>query len=196
MQANPNLAPLSREFVGAQVSVPQAFAPGDTLTADAAAWLNGQLATVIGNATGGFFRRHKEAYLKEGGKEKDYTAPCSVQAKFDELFADYSLSGNRGSGGVAQSADPVASLARTIATNIVKAKIIAKGLKVKAFMDAKVTDDDGSTISKFTQLVNAEMEKNGEAHTATAQAQIDGSRDDGDDSDFSLDTPTSEAQAA
>ena len=202
MTPNSNLPALSRSFAGYDISVPAVFAPGDTLDADAANWVNGQIATVVGNAFGGALRRARETLDAERAKAfkaKTYTGPVDEKgkpapatnadvcadpaAKFAEIFADYSLASNRGSG-EAKTSDPVASLVRTLATQAVKAKIIAKGLKVRDFITLKVTQD-GEEMSKLTALVNDYIAAHPELHD-TAQSTIDNVRAEGASEDIDL----------
>lgn len=175
MQRNETLPALQRKFLGHEVTVPQAFAAGDTLDADSAAWVNSQIATVIGNATGGYFRRSGE---KPTAK--------AVQSKLDEIFAEYNLSGNRGTGEGKQGSDPVASLVKMLATQAVKARIVAKGLKVRDFVTTKVTDEDGNEVSKLTQLIAQYIENHPELRD-TAEAQINSVREEAsEDTDIDL----------
>lgn len=180
MQANPKLIALKRKFAGHDVIVPAVFAPGDALTEPQAGWINGQIATVIGNAFGGALRRAKEA-----GKPLEATEGWTAQEHFNELFAEYEFSGNRrGDGSGSVTRDPVQALVIFLAKEAIKAKIKAKGLKVKDFMDAKV-EVGGETVSKFTLLTEEYIEKHPELEDA-ARAQLEAQAPDSDDDDLDL----------
>lgn len=179
MIANPKLHALSREFAKFPITVPAVFAPGDTLDANAASWVNGQIATAIGNQFSGILRRANEA-----GKPVEFTDTYTPQDHFNELFEEYSFSGNRGSGTGAVPRDPIAALVQFLAKEAIKAKIKAKGLKVKDFMSAKV-DVGGEEVSKFMLLVEEYTEKHPELYD-TAKAQLDAADTSDDDLDLSL----------
>lgn len=185
MTPNPSAPILKREFAGSSFEVPGVFVPGDTLDATAAAWINGQLATVIGNAFGGILRRAEKA-----GKPIDKD---NYGALFASTYADYSLSGNRGTGAPKASADPVTRLMRELATAEVKAKIVAKRLKVKDFMDAKVTHV-GTEMSKLQSLILQFTAANEDSLRARAEAALDATSETStDDLDISLEPETAEA---
>lgn len=135
---------VERTFSGIDFTVPYVFAEGHQLTKPEAAWLNSNLASVVGNAFSGDIRRGLaalnkaglEAHVKGGGKPKDYkevTDPKALkwdfQKEFDAKFADYELGeSNRGQGGSA--ATPEDQLVRMFSTVDVKARLAAKDLKV------------------------------------------------------------------
>lgn len=160
---------LDRKFADFDISVPAVFTEGHALTDAEAAWVNGQLATVVGNAFGGFIRRSKEA-------NKKFSIDASgAQSKFDEIFADYEFGAGRGSG-KASGTDPVDALARALAVADLKARIVAAGRSVKA-LQAKGSAGDGTDKSMYSKLLEDSIalghNKAGVSFREMAQAQLD-----------------------
>lgn len=165
-------ARVERKFSGIDFTVPYVFAEAHPLTKPEAAWLNSNLASVVGNAFSGDIRRGLvalnkaglEAHVKAGGKPKDYkevTDPKALkwnfQSEFDTKFAEYELGeSNRGTGGGAAS--PVDQLVRMFSTVDVKARLAKKGLKVAPLYKApsNMKDDKGEALypSKWEELVS------------------------------------------
>lgn len=187
---------LSRKSLDRTFTVPAVFAEGHALSGPEAAWMNGALASTLLNQFGGDVRRALKAYnetakaefVKGGGKAKDYVEVedptvlgWDLQAEFDAKFAGYVLGeSNRGSGEAKSTTDPITSLVVFLAKEAIKAKIKAKGLTVKAFMDAKVPTEDGGEQSKFMELVHAHIERHPELRDQ-AEAQLSVAKDMGDD---------------
>lgn len=216
-QANTSLPPMKRNFAGIEFLVPQAFDVGHALTADEASWVNSQLATVVGNQFGGYVRRAIEAIndsRTKAHKAKTYDGPLDDSGKrpaqatfadlgwnaeetFNDLFTEYSFAGNRRGDGTTVARDPVTALVQFLAKEAIKAKIKAKGLKVKTFMDTKVHTPDGEEISKFMELVGQYIAAHPEL-TDTAKAQLAADSDTSDDLDLSLpeETPSEDQKAA
>ena len=189
--ANPNAPALSREFAGHPISVPAVFTEGHVLTSGEAAWTNGQVATVLGNAFGGAIRRALEALDKERNeahKNKTYTGPTvegkngkpipapaefadldwNPQSKFDEIFSAYEFAAStRGSGNGAKS-DPTTALARTYAEVDLNARIASKGRTATEFRKVKM--EDGRT--KYTHLVDAQFESKKADYLERAKAEM------------------------
>lgn len=182
---------VERKFSGLDFSVPYVFIEGHPLTKPEAAWLNSNLASVVGNAFSGDIRRglaalnkaNLEAHVKAGGKPKDYkevTDPKALkwdfQKEFDAKFEDYELGeSNRGTGG--GTASPVDQLVRMFSTVDVKARLAAKGLKVAPLYKApsNVMDTDGKTPlypSKWEELVSENIKAKGDQFRKQAEEQL------------------------
>lgn len=181
---------LTRKFMGGiEFKVPAVFEPGHALTAPETKWVNSQVASVVANQYAGLVRRtdaaELKAHLAAGGKEKDFvssTESWDHPAKFLEEFTDYELGvSSRGTG--TASSDPLTRMVHTLATEAVKARILAKGLKVNDFMRSKVTVE-GEEVSKFIQLVGAYKSQFEDDLKAQAQAQLDALQADEDDFDL------------
>ena len=176
---------------GLHVEMPSVFAEGHVLTANEAKWMNGSVASTIGNAYGGDVRRAVELLDKERADAVTagtYTGPYALnkegaptkrpakatvadltwdhQAKLLEKFAGYELGSQ--TRGVGKSL--VDEIAHNIATAWVKNYLKTKGQSIKKFMDAKNADHG----SEFGRLVNDYLTKKHDDIYAQAQAQIDG----------------------
>ena len=175
---------IAREFAGHAIAVPAVYVGGHILTADEAHWLNGQVATVVGNAFGGTLRRN------DGNLPEGY---IDAQTLFNDIFADYTLApSTRGTGASKPKSDPIASLARSFAEADLIAKIEAKGLEVRKFRTTK--EADGRT--SFTRLLDAQFEKGKEDYLDRAREMFadaaDAATDDDDDLDFTLPEPATD----
>lgn len=198
----PETARVERKFSGIDFTVPYVFAEGHPLTKPEAAWLNSNLASVVGNAFSGDIRRGLaalnkaalDAHVKAGGKAKDYkevTDPKALrwdfQKEFDAKFTDYELGeSNRGAGG--GSASPVDQLIRMFSTVDVKARLAKKGLKVGPLFKApsNVLGEDGKPIypSKWEELVQENIKAKGDDFRKQAEEQLaalGGYTEDGED---------------
>lgn len=178
---------ITRTFAGHEFTVPAPYTEGHVLTAPEASWLNGQVASVVGNAFSGDLRRAEAA-------KKGATKTWDLPAMFAERYASYALGEGRGSGG--GTASGTSALDRTItflATEDIKSRIAAKGLKVDAFR--KTPAQDAQYKSRFVELVAQNIEAKRELFTAQAQAQLDAlAASDATDDDFGLPAPV-EAQS-
>lgn len=184
-------ARVERKFSGIDFTVPYVFAEAHPLTKPEAAWLNSNLASVVGNAFSGDIRRGLaalnkaglEAHVKAGGKPKDYkevTDPKALrwdfQKEFDTKFAEYELGeSNRGTGGGAAS--PVDQLVRMFSTVDVKARLAKKGLKVAPLYKApsNIMGEDGKTPkypSKWEELVSENIITKGDEFRKQAEEQL------------------------
>lgn len=182
---------VERKFSGIDFTVPYVFAEAHALTKPEAAWLNSNLASVVGNAFSGDIRRGLaalnkaglEAHVKGGGKPKDYkevTDPKALrwdfQKEFDTKFAEYELGeSNRGTGGGAAS--PVDQLVRMFSTVDVKARLAKKGLKVAPLYKApsNIMGEDGKTPkypSKWEELVSENIITKGDEFRKQAEEQL------------------------
>ncbi len=174
----------TRTFAGLEFTVPMPFAEGHQLSSGEASWLNSNLASVIGNAYSGDIRR-AEAAKKGSTKTWDHAA------KFAAKYEGYVLGeSNRGSGGV-KGTDAVAALARVLATIELKRKLVAAGHKPGALMKVKNTEG----VSKFNELLDALIARDGEHFTAQAQAQIADMDTQPEDDLFAGLTDTTEVEA-
>lgn len=175
---NTALEALDRTFYDADVKVPQFFDTGHALTADEAEWANGQLATTIGNRVGSRIRALQKA---------DPKAKFDVQKLVDEVFASYDFAGNRGTGEGKAAADPAASIVRKLAEVAIKAKIVAKGLRVRDFMTTmvKVGEEEVSKLKALTdQYIENHPELRDQAEAQLADAKAAGEAED--DSELNL----------
>ncbi len=182
MPAFDNTTPtLSRTFAGIDFTVPAPFTAGHILTDGEAKWVNTQVAGAVGNAYSGDIRRAEAA---KKGSTKDW----NHAEKFAARYAEYTLGGSTRGSGTKSATDPIETLARAIASARVKAKIVAKGFTVKAFMDAKM--DDGR--SNFLYRVDAELEKFADDIYAQAERQHEENLAavDTSDDDDGLELPT------
>lgn len=184
----PNTPRAERKFSGLDFTVPYVFAEGHALSKPEAAWLNSNLASVVGNAFSGDIRRGLKAYNDKARAElskaevKNYVdvedpavLGWDMQAEFDAKFADYVLGeSNRGSGGGAAS--PVDQLIRMFSTVDVKARLAKKGLKVGPLYKApsNMKDEAGEPLypSKWEELVQENMKAKLEQFTAQATEQL------------------------
>jgi hypothetical protein len=213
-QFTPETPTVARTFVGVPFTVPMPFAEGHTLTGPQAAWLNSNLASVVGNAFSGDIRRglkaHNDAALaahkKAGGKEKDFTPAehpsvlgWDLQDEFNKKFAGYTLGeSNRGSGGSASTSDPVAALIRTFSTLDIKARLAAKGYKVGPLY--KTPSSMPNTYkSKWEELVGENAKAKETQFRAQAEAQLSAMQDNVNADDDILSgltpSPTEEPEA-
>lgn len=210
-----NTPRVERTFSGIAFTVPFAFATAHVLTEPEAAWLNSNVASVVGNAFSGDIRRGLialnkaglEAHVKGGGKPKDYkevtdakALKWNFQSEFDKKFADYELGeSNRGQGGSA--ATPEDQLVRMFSVMDVKARLAAKGFKVAPLYKAPSTIMDGDKPkypSKWEEMVSENIIAKGEQfrkQAADQLAQLAGPATEGDDPLLAGLTPA-EAQAA
>lgn len=185
------------KFAGIDLTAPHPFAAGHVLSDAEARGFNRFLVTTLGNSFGGFIRRGVDAAnaerkaqfaagtytgpmidgpLTKKGEPTSIPAPVTAadftfdfQAKFDEMFADYSIGeSNRGGGG----SEPVSQLdkiVRQLATAKINELLKAKGKKIADVREAK--RDDGTSV--YTGLIAQYTERHFDALTAQAQAQID-----------------------
>lgn len=153
------------KFSDIALKVPFIFTEGHTLSALEALFLNRQVASVVGNAFGGWVRRTTE---KMTPKEKaNFFSTTDFQAKFDEDFAAYELgANNRSSGGT--SVDPLTRFARAIAEPKINELLKSKGIKVNKVRE--VIEANGK--SKHYNLITQFIERNSWV-TALAQQQLD-----------------------
>lgn len=188
-------------FADIAFTVPQPYAAGAVLTAPEAAFLNQSIASRVGNGYGGEVRRALTLLNAERAaqhKAKTYAGPTVTDdkgrvhpapattsdltnedgtpwdhaSKFASRYADFIVGeSNRGSG-TSVGSTPLNRLMRTLASEDVKSRIIARGLKVQDFMRAKVTVD-GETISKFEDLVSKNLTTQDERFRSMAQSQLD-----------------------
>lgn len=178
---------ITRKFSDIEFSVPAPFPEGHTLSANEAKFLNSTLASVVGNAYSGDIRRAKEA-----GKD---VSIWDHQALFEAKFADYELGVSNRGDGTGTAASPLDRTIAFLASEDVKARLIAKGFKVGVIQRTKNADG----VSKFAELVAKNIEDNHERFAAQAQAMLDAQPDvasEDDDLLAGLDaetTPTAEA---
>lgn len=194
---------VERKFSGVDFSVPFVFTEGHALTKPEAAWVNSNLASVVGNAFSGDIRRGlktlNDAHRKnlKGADLKAYkeiTDPKALgwdmQKEFDTKFAEYEMGeSNRGSGGGAAS-DPLSQLVRMFSTVDIKRRLVAKGFKVAPlYKTLSAIGVDGTVYanaeamkaagvepkypSKWEELVSENILAKGEQFRAQAQAQLD-----------------------
>lgn len=179
---DPSAPTASRTFAGIPFTVPMPYAEGHALTAGEAAWLNSNLASVIGNAYSGDIRRAvashneaaKKAFIASGGKAKDYVEVGAEAlgwdhaAKFAEKYTGYVLGeSNRGTAGPT-STDTVGALARTLAVLELKRKLVKAGHKPGALMKTK----NAEGVSKFNELLEALIARDGDHFRSQAEAQV------------------------
>lgn len=185
-----NTPRLERKFSGVEFKVPAPFTEGHALTKGETAWLNSNLASVVGNAFSGDIRRglaaHNktalEAHVKGGGKAKDFKPSddpavlgWDMQKEFDLKFAEYELGeSNRGTGGAAN--DPLSQLIRMFSTVDIKARLAKKGFKVAPLYKAPsaIMGDDSKPKypSKWEELVQENIIAKGDQFKAQAEAQL------------------------
>jgi len=145
----PETPTISRKFDDHVFAVPALYSKGYKLSAQEADFLNGQLATVVGNRYGAKVR---------AAKAKGETI-ADPDATFAALFTDYKVGeSNRGSGvpGTGKTADPIARNIRFLAEEDLKARIITRGLKVKDFMSAAAVDASAFK-SRYAELLAASI---------------------------------------
>lgn len=168
---DPSAPTATRTFAGMEFTVPMPYTEGHTLTPGEAAWLNSNLASVIGNAYSGDIRR-AEAAKKGSTKSWDHAA------KFAEKYEGYTLGeSNRGSG-TPKSTDTVGALARVLATMELKRKLVKAGHKPGVLMKTKNADG----VNKFNELLEALIARDGEHFRSQAEAQV-ADMDAGDSAD-------------
>jgi len=205
---------LSRKFAGHDIAVPTYFASGQALTDNEAKWANSVLATVTGNAFGGAIRRALETIDTERAKAfkaKKYDGPMDEtgkkpapatfadlnwepQAKFNEVFANYTLGeSNRGSG-TSGGADPVSQLIRTFSVMDIKARLAAKKLSPGPFYKAPATVEGYK--SKWEELVGENIKAKHDVFKAQAEAQLAQIKGTDTDADPLLDGLTAPAAQA
>ena len=184
------------EFAKIPLTAPHPFAAGHVLTESEAKGFNRFLVTALGNSFGGFDGAADEAanaeraaqakagtytgptvVVGQNKKGEDILAPAPVtnadlnidfQAKFDEMFADYTIGeSNRGGGG--ETLDPVEKIVRQLATATVNELLKAKGKKINEVRAAK--KDDGSSV--YLGIIDQYIERHSDALRAQAQAQLD-----------------------
>jgi hypothetical protein len=193
---------LERTFSGVDFKVPAPFAAEHVLTAPEAAWLNSNLASVVGNAFSGDIRRGLKT-LNDNAKKNlkgaelkayvDVTDPAKLgwdmQAEFNAKFGDYVLGeSNRGTGG-GNASDPLSQLIRMFSTVDIKARLAAKDRKVAPLYKAPSNiGADGNTYtsleamkeagvepkypSKWEELVSENIKVKGDQFRAQAEAQM------------------------
>lgn len=184
-----------RTFGGHEFKVPVLYTEGHVLTAPEANFLSSQLITVAGNRWSAKVSAAIKAY-NEGKKEKDQIKTADqlgwdLQAEFDRMFAEYKVGvSNRGHGGGSKpSTDPVESLVNFLASADVKRRILKNGLKVRDFMQTKVTVD-GVEMSKFAALVAQKIAQDGEALRSQAEAQLASAASEDDSLDLNVEQET------
>lgn len=151
---------ISRTFSGIDFIVPAPFTEGHSLTVNEAKFFNSTLASVIGNAYSGDVRR-----AEASGKD---TSIWNHQELFNKKFAEYELGvSNRGGEGTGTKSDPLARTIAFLASEDMKAKAAARGIKVGVLQRAKSAD---GTTSKWAELVASNLERNREAFTEQAKA--------------------------
>lgn len=199
---------ISRKFADHTFTVPAPFAEGHALTANEATFLNGQVASVVGNQFAGDIRRALAAYNKaqrEALPKKEQasyvdTTDVSVlgwdmAARFAAKYAEYELGvSNRGGDGSGSANDALTRTVNFLNAEDMKARIIAKGLKVGAFQKAAASDPQYKT--KWAELLAKNLEAKGDQFRATAQAQIDAAAANAGSDDLldGITTPEVEAQ--
>lgn len=187
-----NAPMVDRKFSGLDFKVPYVYSEGHALTKPEAAWLNSNLASVVGNAFSGDIRRglaalnkaKRDEFVKGGGKPKDYkeiTDPSALgwdfQKEFAAKFSDYELGeSHRGQGG-GNASDPVSQLVRMFSTVDVKQRLAAKGFKVAPLYKApsNIKNEDGTPKypSKWEELVQENIIAKGEQFRTQAEAQLE-----------------------
>lgn len=158
---------------GVTVRVPYVFNAGDVLDAEGATYLNKSVAASITNVLGTAARKWADAE-NELRKDKKHAAhgikaqpsDYPLQAKLDERFALYTLSGATRAASVA--ADPVTKFAEAIAGAKVKELYKAKGFKYRDMLKA----EDAEHGNVFNKHVAQYIEKN-EWVRQLAQTQVD-----------------------
>jgi len=186
---------ITRKFADHTFTVPAPFSAGHALSANEATFLNGQVASVVGNQFAGDVRRAVEAHNKANPKSKiDATGlGWDMAARFAEKYADYALGvSNRGGDGTASGHDALTRTVNFLNAEDMKARIIAKGFKVGAF--TKAAPSDPQYKSKWAELLAKNLAAKGDEFRATAQAQIDalaGSDSASDDLLDGIDAPAS-----
>lgn len=162
---DPSTPTITRKFAGHEFTVPAPFAEGSVLTGPEAAFLNGQIASVVGNAYSGDIRRAEEA-------KKGATKSWDHAAKFAEKYSGYVLGeSNRGSGGTGSASSALDRMIRFLSGEDLKARIVRKGLKVAPFYKAAATDTTAYK-NKWEELMAQNIEAKRDEFTATAEAQI------------------------
>ena len=199
---------VAREYNGVTFSVPMPYGAGHALTPGEASYLNGVIATRMGNSHSAMLRRIATTAVNEGRKagakplkpkpEHIEAAKASVadhQAWLDNAYASFTP-GERTRGEGGSGSTPIERLIRTLATEDVKARIIARGLKVQDFQRTKVTVV-GEKVSKFSQLVEQLIERDHDRLAELAQRALDAQSADASEVDDLLDEMEGgEAQAA
>lgn len=194
---DPSTPTRSAEYGGVSVLAPEPFTEGHTLTGPEAAFLNRQVASVVGNSFAGMIRRKlasmtaaNEALAKNKDKAIAATARVDTdeagkttlhvftvadiaadwQAEYNTAYGDYEPGvSNRSSGGTTHSL--VEKFAHSIAAEKVAELIKSKGRKVSEFKAATTNNEAG--VSKFNQLVAQFIAVNPWV-TALAEQQVAG----------------------
>ena len=183
------------KVLGADVTFPNVYAAGHTLTEAEARFVNTRIASIMVNALGGDIRRAQaviDAEREKAFKAKKYTGPMTedgkkpapatltdtgleVQSLADKKFGQYKV--GEANTRVATPTDPVEAVARTIAVNEVKAALKRKGLKAKPLMDQKNAEHG----SEFNRIVHERLAGHKERIPALAKAQIESATSADDD---------------
>lgn len=192
-------------FYGTTFDVAAPYAAGHVASANEAKAFSSWHLTTVGNRYGARVRAALKAF-NEGKKKADQTEDISAvpgfdpQAEFQAAYAAFSPGvSSRTSAGPKASGDPVAAIAYRLATDETKVKILRNGLKVKDFMDTKVTVD-GVEMSAFKRGVLGHLEKHRERIMAQAEAQhaqtLAAVEDDDDTITLDLPDPETQVEAA
>lgn len=147
-------------------TVPAVFAAAHVLTEAEAGFLNRQLATYIANPIGTAVGK-----AKKDGKPVDFgDGKSDVQAEIDRRFGEFVVApSNRGSGDGSSAATPLDRMINFLASEKLKALIIAKGSTVRAFQTTKYAD--GINAGKSAWAVQLEVLIGRDLAKLTAQAQ-------------------------
>ena len=184
----------TRTFGGVEVTLPEAFTEGYTLTAAQAERFTALVATAAGNALGSSIRKAIEAETdaRKSKKHDQHGVEVTVdqlgkdwQEAFNSTFQSIATTAPKASDGTGQSKDPIASLARSLAEVDLVARINRKGMKPAQFRTVKM--EDGRT--KFSHLLDAQYDSGKEDYLARAKAQMEPSTAaaaQSDDSDLDL----------
>lgn len=157
---------------GTELTAPAPYAEGHVLTKLEAAFVSRAVAAAVANPFASALKK-----LKDAGKTDEI--PTDLQKAYDDKYFTYEV-GVRGSGeSTSESTSPLDKMIRNLASAKLEALIIAKGRK-PADLRAKSTVIDGK--SAFVRNLEALIERDKEAFTAQAQANLDAlvTSDDGE----------------
>lgn len=178
------------KFYDQPVTLPHVFAPGQTLDANLAKYLNQAVATSVGNRFGALVRKELaeiDAERTAAFKAGTYTGPMDEtgkkpvpakataadldwdhQAKIDEVFASFEPGVSSRAASSGGSSDPVGKEIRRLASVAVRDLYKAKGVNYQAMLTA--TKEDGR--SAFAHHVDQYIAAKGDQLRAIAEAQL------------------------
>lgn len=160
-------------IAGKTFSVPAPYAAGHVLTTNEAASLNQTFAENI--------RNNKAKFVKEAVEAGTFDQSV-FQGQVDDYSASYEFGVRTGGGG--RTSDPVMAEALDIARDMVRKAIVKKGLTLKDYPAAKITELAKANIAKNPEIL------------ATAKARVEEAASLSDVSLDGLDSPQAGDTAA